>query len=137
MVINWKGDTGPVTPPPYDGVAFITDDRGQDGNVHATDGSVILTRDGRSVQCHISGINKCAKKFPDREDSENQGKEKAEQPGIDPTASGPEIASVNVTIGEEWGYDTNYLGLLFCQTTIEHVSHPIKGPCKSFIPGQE
>ena len=50
FAINWKGNTGSVTVPSNDVVAFVTDYIGQDGDVQATDGSVILTRGGKTVE---------------------------------------------------------------------------------------
>ena len=44
---------------------------------------------------------------------------------------------MNVTIVEEWVDDTDYSGLIFCQTTVKYVSSPIKGPCKSVLKGHE
>ena len=44
LAIDWKVDTGSVAVPLNYGVDFVTDDRGKYGDVHDTDGSVIITR---------------------------------------------------------------------------------------------
>ena len=80
LEINWKGDTGSATIPPNDGVEFLIEDIGQDRNVYAIDGSVVITRAGRLVDCHIRGINNYANKCPKREESEVQGNKKDEHP---------------------------------------------------------
>ena len=89
MKITWEGDIVSIAIPPDGLVAFVTDHRCKDGDVHSTDGSVILTRSGRPVECHICRINNYANKCPDREYSETQGKKTDKHPGTAPTASVP------------------------------------------------
>ena len=59
MAINWKSDTGLVSVPPNDGVDFVTE--GQEIDVHATEISIIITRGGSPVKCHIHGLNRYVK----------------------------------------------------------------------------
>ena len=61
-----------------------------------------LTRSGKPVICHICGKNHCTKKFPYTEESALEKKfNKAEDTAKKESA--PPKASVNVTIGEDWG----------------------------------
>ena len=53
LAINWKCKSTYMYVPDNSGVDLLTDDRGQDGEVHATDGTVITTRDRNPVECHI------------------------------------------------------------------------------------
>ena len=73
LVINWKGNTGSVAVHQDDGVVIVTDDRGKDGYMHATDRSVILTRYVNPVECHICGLKHFSRNFPGRENSYTQG----------------------------------------------------------------
>ena len=66
--------------------------------------------------CHICGDNNYANRFLDREESAPEKKaDKVEDTPKKEIA--PTKASVNVTLGEEWGDDTDYGGLMFCQVT--------------------
>ena len=65
---------------------------------------------------HICGKNHYANRFPDREDRTPVKKDdKAED--TPRKESPPTKASVNLTIGEDWGDDTNYGGLMFWKVT--------------------
>ena len=65
--INWKVEAGYVAIPPYYGLDLLTENIVQDSDMHATYGSVILTRDRYQVECHICGINQSFNKFPDKD----------------------------------------------------------------------
>ena len=71
--INWKGNTAYVAVPPNYWVAFLTDDRVQDGNVHATYLSVILTRARKPVECHICQMSHYSSRFSDSDKSDTSG----------------------------------------------------------------
>ena len=115
LVIDRKGDTKVCSVAPNDGIAFTTEL--EEADVHSTNG-MRMTRSGKSVICHICGKNHYANRCPDRE--EIVSKKKAEKVEDTPKKeSTPKKASVNVTIGEDWGDGTDYGGLMFCQVTAE------------------
>ena len=113
LAINWKGETKRTSVTPNDSVAFITEL--EEADVHATE-STKLTRTGKPVICHIYGKNNNANRCPDREES-TPGKRANKAEETPQTESPPTKASVNLTIGENWGYNTNYGGLMFYQVT--------------------
>ena len=114
LTINWKGDTKVTIVRPNDGIAFNTDS--EEAGVHATDRTK-LTRIGKPVIFHICGKNNYAKMCPDREEIKPGKKaDKAEE--TPKKESPPTMASVNLTIREDWGDNTNYGGLMFCQVTV-------------------
>ena len=126
LTINCKVNTGSVAVPTNYGVSLVTYNRGKDRNVHVTDVSVILTRAGNTVECHIFGMNHYDNKFPNIKESDMQVN-KEEQISTYPTSpSTQKNVSVNVTIEEEWVDDTDYSCLLFFQTTIEYISSRIR-----------
>ena len=55
--INWKVETSSMVVPYNVGVYLLTEDRGQDGDVHASYVSFIMARDRKQVECHICGMN--------------------------------------------------------------------------------
>ena len=59
------------------GVEFVTEYRGQDGNVHVTDASMILTRDDNPAECHICVMSHYSNKCPDGGKSDTQVKKDA------------------------------------------------------------
>ena len=59
--------------PPNYGVDLLTDNIGKDSNMQETYGSVIQTRDGDPVECHICGINQSINRCPDRDNIYTQG----------------------------------------------------------------
>ena len=100
---------------PNDGVAFTTES--EEVDVHATD-VMKLTRSGKPVICHICGNNRYANMCPYRE--ERSPKKKAEKVKDTPNKeSAPTKASVNGTIGEDWRYNNDYRGQIFCQVMAE------------------
>ena len=66
LAIKCKGGTVSMAVPPNDGVDFLTDDRGQDRDMHATDGSIILTRSGEPMECHIYVMKHSNNRCPNR-----------------------------------------------------------------------
>ena len=77
-----------------------------------------ITCSGKPFICHICGKNHCANRCPHREEStpEKESDKVKDTPKME---SAPTKVSVNVTIGEDWGDDTDYGGLMFCQVTAE------------------
>ena len=111
MAINWKGDTKGYRVTPNDGVAFTTES--EEAYVHATD-RMNVTRSSKPFICHICGNNHYTNRFPDREESAPRNKsEKVEDtPKKEIT---PTKAPFNMTIGEDWGDNADYGGLMLCQ----------------------
>ena len=100
---------------PNDGVYFTTDS--EEAGVHATNG-MKMTRSGKPVICHTCGKYHYANRCLDREESapENKAYKVEDTPKKE---SAPTKASVNVAIGEDWGDNTNYSGLMFYQVKAE------------------
>ena len=107
---------------PNYGIAFTT--KADEADVHATDG-VKMTRTAKLVICHICGKNHYANRCPDREDG-TQGKKADKLEDTLRAESPPTKASVNLTIGEDWGGDTNYVCLMHCQVTLGQSGGHIK-----------
>ena len=115
LAVNWEGDTKGSSVSPNDGLVFTTES--EEVEVHATNG-INITQSGKPVVCHICINNHYVNRCPDREDSAS--KKNAEK--VEETLkkeSAPVKASFNLTIGEDWGDDTKYGGLIFCQVTSE------------------
>ena len=120
LEINWRGDTKGIRVTPNHGIAFTTDS--EEADVNATDG-VKMTQTGKPVICQICGKNHHANKFLDREDGTPI--KKADKAKDNPRKESPPTkAPVNLTIGEDWGGDTNYGGLVLFKvkagTAVEH-----------------
>ena len=113
LEIDWKGDTKGTGMMSNDGVAFT---ESEEADVHVTDRKNI-TRTGKPVICHICGKNQSANRCPDKEES-MPGKKAEKAKKTPQKESPPTKVSVNLTIREEWGGDTNYGGLVFCQVMI-------------------
>ena len=73
LSIHCKSEMEYVVVPPNDWVDFLSDNRWQDGNVHATDGFVVLTRTGKPVGRHIYGMKHYANICPNRDKSDTSG----------------------------------------------------------------
>ena len=83
--MNWKGETWSVAVPNNDGLEFLTDNIGQDGDMHTTYGSVIPTRDRNPLGHHICVMKHYTKTSPERYKSNTSGK-KEKQTGTYPKA---------------------------------------------------
>ena len=68
--------------------------------------------------CDLCGKNHYSNRCPDREKSAPE-KKSDKVKDTPKKKSAPTKASVNVTIGQDWGDDTDYGGLMFCQVTAE------------------
>ena len=98
---------------PNDGVDFTTNS--EEADVNATDRTKLM-RMGKPLICHIFGKNHYANRCPDREES-TPGKKSDKVEENPKNESPPTKASVHFTIGEDWGDDTNFWVLMFCQVT--------------------
>ena len=115
LAIKWKGETKEPSVTPNGGVAFTTES--EEADVHATD-RMKMTRSGKPVICHIFGKNHYTNRCPDREESALESKSDNFE-DTPKKQSAPTEVSVNVTIGEDRGDNTDYGGLMFCQVMAE------------------
>ena len=77
---------------------------------------VKMTRTGKLLICQIYGKNHYVNRCSDREHG-TPGKKSDKASDTPRTESLPTKASVNLKIGKDWGDNTNYGGLFFCQVT--------------------
>ena len=115
LEINWKGDRKGSRVAPNYGMDFVTES--QEADLHATN-RMKITRSGNPVICHVCSNNHYANMCPDREQSASKKSQKSLRTPARMKVS-PQKVSVNVTIGEDWGDDTDYGSRMFYQVTVE------------------